>query len=241
MSNDMTWRYQYITRKILAPMLLAAMMFTYTSCDDGDTGPEGPQGEQGTAGDKGDTGDAGTEGEAPLTKTGYFEGTVTGTRQDGTAFTETFKYEYTYDAYEAIQSGEGDWLRLRRYDDAINDNEDSPYIYTYFLVENAGTAQETIEPRQFYFTMEKAVETSKLFRFSAGFDYGDDSDAAAEIVISNYIHDMTTGALSFDFTYTDDYNDTGVYNSTENPVTITGSFNSDTGKVYSTVVNRKGR
>lgn len=60
---------------------------------------EGPQGEIGPKGDPGDPGQTGATGAsgqngAGFEKRGYIQGTVSGNRTDGTAFSESFKYEY---------------------------------------------------------------------------------------------------------------------------------------------------
>jgi hypothetical protein len=82
--------------------LLAASLFTACSGEDGDPGVAG---EAGAKGDPGDTGTQGVAGEDAAARNGYFSGTIRGTRRDGTAFEETFNYEYSFgdqviDSYE---------------------------------------------------------------------------------------------------------------------------------------------
>jgi len=240
----MTIQFRYIL-KSLTYLFLIALAASFSSCGDGDDGPQGPKGEQGDKGakgdkgdkgDTGDTGDTGTKGTGYYSKSGYFQGTVTGTRRDGDEppFTETFKYEYAYDMNEGVRDGQ---IRLVR-GDSTDDDEGSPYLNMSLNVVNEGTPQETLEVIGFNFNMRKVVENNMIFQFSAGFDFGDDSDNAVTITITNIVYNKTTASLTFDFTYTS--SDTGAYNSTNNPVTITGSFNSGTGKVYPNVVSRKG-
>jgi len=234
----MTFHFRYIIKNLTC-LLFIGFAVALSSCD-GDDGPQGPQGEagdkgaKGDKGDKGDTGDTGAQGTTYYTKSGYFQGTLTGTRQDDTPFSEDFKYEYAFNNYEGTEDDEIELVR----GDSITYGEDGPYLYMRFNVIDAGTANETVDPSGFGFNLLRPLDDNMLFRFWANFDAGDDSEAAATIVIDNYVHNMQTGAMSFDFTYTD--SDLGYYNSTGHPVTITGSFNSGTGKVYPNVVNRKG-
>jgi hypothetical protein len=58
---------------------------------DGLNGAQGPQGPQGP---QGEPGEPGSGGESNPSKIGFMEGTITGTRRDGTPFQEEFKFEY---------------------------------------------------------------------------------------------------------------------------------------------------
>lgn len=206
-------------------LLLVCISVAIASCsgDDGDTGPQGPQGEQGAKGDKGDTGAAGADA---ITKNGYFEGTVTGTRQDGTAFTETFKYEYGAETTSFDDDGD---LWTYRYRDP---QENSPYLYIQGNATDIGTANEALTIYDFDFEFTKELSATSLFYLEA-WHYNENNSSTVEV--TNYSHDSTTGVLSFDFTFTGvDSND----NTTGKALTITGSFNSGT-RVYEEVVSRK--
>ena len=71
---------------------LLALSVAVASCagEDGDPGPQGETGETGATGAAGAQGAVGDGFE----KVGYFQGTVSGKRTDGTPFSEPFKYEY---------------------------------------------------------------------------------------------------------------------------------------------------
>src|SRR5687767_4020443 len=81
----------YISVFFVCVVLLAAC-----SGEDGDPGPQGEQGLQGDQGPKGAISNSGYQ------KSGYLQGTVMGTRKDGTAFNEPFKYEYTADSVQGF-------------------------------------------------------------------------------------------------------------------------------------------
>ena len=87
---------------------LLALSIAFVSCS-GEDGEPGPQGATGATGETGETGDQGPAGEG-FEKVGYFQGTVSGNRTDGTAFTETFKYEYG----SPILSFEDNYINLVR-------------------------------------------------------------------------------------------------------------------------------
>jgi hypothetical protein len=89
--------------KTLRVLFFAVLLAAFPGCtgEDGEIGPQGDKGEQGEEGDKGDKGDQGDQGDQGLpgdyaSKVGFFEGTIAGTRKDGTQFEEEFKYEFAY-------------------------------------------------------------------------------------------------------------------------------------------------
>ena len=225
--------YQLSKRSGLLLVAFSAS-FALSSCegDEGAIGPQGEKGEQGapgTTGDKGGKGDGGNDGEGgtgAFTKVGFFEGTITGIRSDGTPFKETFKYEYVANL---AQTMENDVFGTKRYSQS---NFESPSVSLDAQVLNKGTEKETLRPYQFEFSFSKEIG-DKMFKVNAYLYY---SYYSNNIEISNYVHNMTTGVISYDFTYTG----TGANdNSTGKALTITGKFNS--GKnVYTEIVNRKG-
>lgn len=79
-------------KKIIYLFVFAIVLAACT----GENGEPGPAGDQGTPGVKGDTGATGAPGAngVGFEKIGSLQGTVAGNRTDGTAFSETFKFEY---------------------------------------------------------------------------------------------------------------------------------------------------
>lgn len=210
-------------------MLLVAAMcvsFVMSSCE-GDEGPMGPSGAAGTAGAQGATGAsgpqgaAGIDGHSALTKSGKIEGTISGTRRDGTAFSETFSYEYTESLYESF-SENNDYTWVYRY---AEPSYNSPFVEMRLRLIDRDLETETLAVDQFYLDFIKEIDATTLFRF-----YVNNSD----VEVSNYDSNPATGSLSFDFSFT------GSNNSTQNDVTIEGSFTTGEGKLYRNVVSRKG-
>jgi hypothetical protein len=92
-------------------LLLACVALAACSGKDGDPGPQGNSGSQG---DKGNTGNT---GKGAAIKLGFLDGTVSGKRKDGTAFSENFKYEYSFDSVQTfVDYGGGlKYLHITRY------------------------------------------------------------------------------------------------------------------------------
>ena len=142
-------------------VMMAALTLAACSGDDGDPGPKGDTGEQGT---KGDTGE---EGEDAASKTGYFQGTVKGHRKDGTAFEETFKYEYVF----GNEIFSGDNILLQRFEtasgaiaDAITEGSSHDKGYIKFSASKDG---QVIVPSDFQFFFTKGINATQLFQMSA--------------------------------------------------------------------------
>ena len=211
-------------------LLLAAVCvsFVMSSCegDEGPVGPQGPAGAAGAQGPKGDQGAPGQDGESFVLKSGKFEGTVTGTRQDGTEFSEEFSYEYTYSTIEAYFSEENDYICLYRFE-SLGMGEESPYIDICLRRDDAGLETEAIVVEDLDFAMIKEVNPNTVFVYWMDANEG-------EVELSDYVYDEETGSLSFNFTHT------GTDNSTGNESTITGSFTTGEGKLYENIVYRKG-
>lgn len=209
-------------------LLLAAVCvsFVMSSCegDEGPMGPQGAAGASGAAGPQGATGPegaAGLNGQSALTKSGKFEGTIAGTRKDGTEFSETFSYEYMESFYEAFREDQ-DYTWIYRYAES---SYNSPYIEMRLQLIDRDQETETIAADQLYLNFIKEIDATTLFRF-----YLNTND----VEVSNYVYNPATGSLSFDFSFT------GFSNSTENEAIIEGSFTTGEGKLYRNVVNRKG-
>lgn len=211
--------YQLISRSTL--IALCAVSFSMFSCE-GDEGPVGPKGD---AGVEGPQGEQGIPGESSLSKSGYFEGTITGTNRDGEDFTETFKYEYG-SSQEALSSNnqeeEGFWLA--RYNTPSYENGAEFELEGY-------VEQDGLDVGYFDFDFYKELDATTVFVFDTYY-YGGESQA--EFEVTNFVHNDQTGVVTFDFSYSDPE---GWDNSTGNPVTITGKFNSGH-KVYKNIVMR---
>jgi hypothetical protein len=217
--------YSQILKKAFTLFLSLCLTVALVSCaDDGDVGP---QGEKGDAGAKGDTGAEGAAGSDAQQKAGSFEGTITGMRSDDeTPISETFKFEYgDYGVY----SGEVDELYLSS-SSTLTDN--SPYINLNAIIQDKGLPTESIVPYYFYIHYTKEVSATTIFQFNGQFYY---DNYPSTVTITNYVHNQTTGVVTFDFKYEGEGSD----NSSGNQVTITGKF--DSGKaIYTNIVGRKG-
>ncbi|MBT1699554.1 hypothetical protein KK083_21830 [Fulvivirgaceae bacterium PWU4] len=88
-------------------LLYSFIVLAFVAACAGEDGDPGPQGEQGEQGLQGAQGPQGTPGIGSAYKTGSLEGTVAGTRKDGTAFSEAFKFEYTYNSVQAFYEEAG--------------------------------------------------------------------------------------------------------------------------------------
>lgn len=196
------------------------LSFAMSSCE-GDEGPAGPQGPVGATGATGATGAIGATGKSAMYQTGYFEGTISGTRQDGTAFTEDFRYEFSEEAYEGFY-GDNSYSWIYRYEDA---SWESPYMEIRLNITDKGLETESITGDYIYGYFFQEVSPNTLFRFSVG---------SPEVEVTNLVYNNETGALSFDFSYT------GTDNSTGNEATITGTYSTGEGKFYKNMIGRKG-
>ncbi|HYF70299.1 MAG TPA: collagen-like protein [Ohtaekwangia sp.] len=215
---------------------LFAISFSMLSCEgeEGSIGPKGDtgaQGEQGLQGEQGIPGEDGSGNESILVKAGYAEGTITGTRQDGTEFTETFKYEYAPELEIMNHGGmQLNAVYLRRYGNAGGNYESNTSFFQFGFYRDEN---DNLVPQQFVLQFTKVIDATSVFSFSAN-NYIIMQEGLALIETTNYVYDEETGVLTFDFSYTDEV---GNQNTTGNPVTITGSFNSGH-KIYKNIVMR---
>lgn len=213
------------------PLLLAVCfaLILAACAEDGDTGPQGETGDQGTAGSDGEDGE---DGDGLIAAIGYFEGTITGTRgDDDVAIDETFKYEYVYTSNKYFSDYNGmALLNLKRLLRPEPDSDYTPYLTINLAFTDPGDGTTVANVSNFYLYFTKGLDPFTLFELYAD---GDDDI----VTISNYALDEETGIVTFDFTYQDTDGDE---NSTENPLTITGSFNSGQ-KIYSDVVYKKSK
>jgi hypothetical protein len=192
-------------------VLMAALTLAACSGSDGDPGPKGDPG------DKGLQGDTGAAGEDAASKTGYFEGTITGARKDGTPFEETFKYEYVFG--NEIFSGND--ILLQRFEtasgaiaDAITEGSYHDKGYLKFYASKDG---ENIAPSDLQLFFTKGISATQLFQMTAR-PYPVDASYNRVIELSpeqNAIYNFghgKSGQLSY---YTVDLNSDGVDDANE--------------------------
>lgn len=116
--------------KSIASLIVTSLLLV--ACD-GDPGPQGPQG------------DVGIEGSGSgYVKRGYFEGTISGVRKDGTPFSEPFNYRYTNDAPELFTHVSGTSLAQFTVLRQQSTNNSLGYITLDFVVLNEGTSDEKL-------------------------------------------------------------------------------------------------
>jgi hypothetical protein len=179
-------------------LLLSALIFTGCKKKEGAQGPQGPAGPQGPTGQ----GLAGTN-------SGFITGTVTGTRTNGTPFTEPFSYTY----YFGNSSGTLDtltWGSGYRFSMARSVNDIFSYNYSSIDVMTALKSSST-GTLSFDFGFEKSLGNNQLFRFSAS-----TYTATATGLSYNASSGLFSGTLNVTFP--------GSQNNTGNPATIVGSF-----------------
>lgn len=132
---------------------IVLVSFMWAACsEEGDPGPQGDPGEQGPA------------GENAIHKVGYFEGTVSGTRQDGTAFTESFKYEYGNDSLLAFyEEGGAKSIDLIRFGTSTSKSR----ITMYLKSEEGGVLVPQSNTYSLYFNFYKELDNDNLFAIAA--------------------------------------------------------------------------
>lgn len=183
-------------RTLAAGLFLMALMFI--GCKKAETGPAGAQGPQGATG-QGLTG----------TNSGFVTGTVTGTRRDGTPFSETFNYTY----YFGNDSGSLDSSAANNYNFSlsrgVNDIFSSNYANISMMTTSKTAPTGTISSLNFGF--EKSLGSNKMFVFSGYVGMGSATSLS---------YNASTGLFSGNFTTTIP----GSSNNTTNTATLTGNF-----------------
>lgn len=187
-------------------MALVVMLAAACAGDDGAPGPQGDTGATGAAGANGangTNGENGTNGADAAAKLGYFQGTISGHRQDGTAFNEPFNFEY---AYGNDQAAHYEW-GFQRFETAsaaiLNEVATGGALYPLDLNLDNGyikmtTDPETggaINPTNFFFSFSKGLSNSQIFRLKAE-AYFEDQNYKTLIGISpeqNAIYKFNTG------------------------------------------------
>lgn len=161
----------------LPALLLALVVLLAAACagDDGAPGPQGDAGAAGAAGKDGAAGASGANGEDAAAKLGYFQGTISGHRQDGAAFEEPFNFDY---AYGNDQAGSYEWI-LQRFETAsaaiLNEVTTGGELYPLDLPLDNGYIKMTTDPitdgainsTNFFLSFSKGLNNSQIFRLKA--------------------------------------------------------------------------
>lgn len=193
-------------------LLLACAIISSCTGDDGDPGPQGEQGLEGEKGDAGDTGAQGAAGNGSVTKLGFFEGTVSGKRKDGTAFSEAFKYEYSYDSMQAYYEVNGvKYLNATRYFSTMGGG-----LYLDMrLKEQEGVLIPQAISYSSYFKFVKEIDADNLFSLTAR-PFFESTEAFVRPINyelnSTTYHFSTSGPKGSPYYYSTTYNSVSAYN-----------------------------
>lgn len=186
----------------------AMLMVLFAACSKkGDMGPAGSQGSQGNT------------GEADIITDGYIKGTVTGIREGGTAFTETFTFSSSFN----VQQSSMDSISPTSYDFNIFKGTVDP-LFTEFgsqLNFNANSLLPlSITTASFRVAFTK-ITGANQFVFST-------TSAGIIPSFSNLVYDKTTGVISGNYIA----NIIGSQNTTGNFASVTGSFKATMAQIY---------
>lgn len=184
---------------------IVASAFLITSCKKGEMGPEGAAGMNGT------------DGVVATSTDGFIKGSVSGTRQDGTAFNETFEFNN----YWGTPSGILDSNSTTNYDFNISrgtsiteNNRASININTSSKTASSGN----ITLNDFMFT--KSLGTNKKFEFTC--------NSNPTTAITGLSYNTSSGLFTGSYSFTVN----GFQNSTGNTATISGSFQATMTQMY---------
>jgi hypothetical protein len=199
-----------ITIKTFATGIVAAVLLV-TSCKKAETGPAGENGMNGA------------NGVVPTSTDGFIKGNVSGVRQDGTAFNESFEYKN----YWAGTSGRLDSNSIASYDfsitrggsDILNPNRASITVNT--TSKTSSTGNITLNDFQFV----KSLGTNKSFEFYI--------NSTPATTITGLSYNTSTGMFTGNFSFSVN----GFQNSTGNTATISGSFEATITQVYNLILN----
>jgi hypothetical protein len=146
-------KFKFFFYSIMVSAALAAC-----SGEDGDPGPQGEQGEKGPQGEQGPQGNPGI---GAAYKTGSVEGTVAGKRKDGTAFSETFKYEYTFNNVQAFYQDDGETLfDVSRY---LDPTGNGPSMFMELKQVSEGVLEPSSTSYSINFDFQKELNNDDLF------------------------------------------------------------------------------
>jgi hypothetical protein len=181
---------------------IAASTLLVTGCKKGDTGPAGTPG---------------TNGVVATSTDGFIKGTLSGTRRDGTSFTETFNFQN----YWGTPSGTLDssaatnfTFKISRAVDVFRTNSADISINT--TSPTASTGFVTLSN----FSFTKSMGSNKEFEFTVNNNTNSTATALS--------YNKNTGMFTGNFTITV----LGSQNNTGNTATITGSFQATITQLY---------
>lgn len=146
-------------------LLYSFIVLAFVAACAGEDGDPGPQGEQGEQGLQGAQGPQGTPGIGAAYKAGSLEGTVTGTRKDGTAFSETFKYEYTFNNVQAFYEENGQkFFNASRFGDPTGNG---PSLYLELKQVSEGVFEPADYSYAIDFDFQKELNNDDIFVIDA--------------------------------------------------------------------------
>jgi hypothetical protein len=186
-----------------AAIILAGSLFT--SCKKGDKGDPGP------------TGPAGTNGLVPTHTDGYIKGTISGTRQDGVAFNETFNFTNYYSGLSGTLDSNSTVsydFRIRRSNDVFDENMADITVNTTSKTATSGTF--TLND----FSFKKTLSTNNQFVFT--------TSSSQSATITGLSYTASSGLFTGNFSLTVP----GFQNSTGNSATISGSFSATITQIH---------
>jgi hypothetical protein len=190
-----------ISIKTLATgIVVTAILFT--SCKKGDTGPAGP---------------AGTNGTVPVSSDGFIKGTVSGTRQDGTAYNESFNFVNYWGTPSATLDSTGSAaynFSITRGVDIFGNNSANISVNT---TSPASTTGHITLNR---FSFSTSIGTNKQFDFSL--------NSGVSATITSLAYNTSSGLFTGTFAFTVN----GGQNSTGNTASINGSFQATVTQLY---------
>ncbi len=186
---------------IATGLLTCAMIFG--SCKDEQiVGPAGP---------------AGSNGYVPVSTDGFIRGNVSGTRQDGTPFNETFDYVNYWGTPSATldsMSPASFNFEIARASDIFGNNGAGLTVNT--VAKNSSTGTISMD----YFSFSKSIGTNQMFSFEL--------TGSASSTITGLQYNMSTGLFTGNFSFTL----TGLQNTTGNAATISGNFEATVTQMY---------
>ncbi|HKC69571.1 MAG TPA: hypothetical protein VKG26_15145 [Bacteroidia bacterium] len=181
---------------------VAVTTLLLTGCKKGDTGPAGAPG---------------TPGVVATSTDGFIKGTFSGTRRDGTAFTETFNFQNYWGTPSGTLDSTGVanfTFSITRGVDIFGTNSASISINTTSVTASTGF----ITLSNFSFT--QSMGTNKEFQFLTTSNVNSTATALS--------YDKNSGMFTGNFTI----NVGGSQNNTGNAATITGSFQATITQLY---------
>jgi hypothetical protein len=193
--------------KLIIVSFAAAIVFGGCSKD----GEIGPQGAQGPTGPTGPQSSAFTEG-------GFIKGTVTGTRRDGVPFSFDFndKYYDFPDYFSLYAPTNNYYFYLERYP-VSNSSQNGKIAVSFSLSSLSSTSPLNPSLQMNHFV--DMGNNNELWFYING---------AMSFVFTSFSYDSLSHVLNANFTGTDNVG----YNSTYNPVSITGSVQTTMKRYY---------